>query len=139
MTILSFGLILTGVLLNAMAQLWLKAGTNVALGELQLQAAMQQSRPFSEWDSNPTSWAGGLACYVLSVAIWIVAFVEGACQRRVSDALDRIRGQRVSRLVLFRGVSHDPEVDRYCRHCGRRVSGRKVIGHEHGAIPCEYL
>lgn len=70
MTIVSFALILLGVLLNAMAQLMLKAGTN-AVGVIgagqgswasQILAVVLQ--PFI---------AGGLACYVFSVAIWIVA------------------------------------------------------------------
>lgn len=70
MNILSFGLILTGVLLNAMAQLWLKAGTN-ALGALSFSRDEAISTVFRV--GFEPHIMGGLACYVLSVAIWIVA------------------------------------------------------------------
>ena len=59
MTLASFAFILTGVLLNAGAQLLLKAGTNaVPLG---LRLAIE-----------PHILAG-LACYVVSVVVWVVA------------------------------------------------------------------
>ncbi|WP_428425452.1 SMR family transporter [Methylibium sp.] len=70
MTTVSFALILIGVLLNAAAQLMLKAGTNV-IGVIgagqgawisQIQNIVLQ--PFI---------VGGLTCYVFSVAIWIAA------------------------------------------------------------------
>ncbi|CAB3776386.1 4-amino-4-deoxy-L-arabinose-phosphoundecaprenol flippase subunit ArnF [Paraburkholderia ultramafica] len=70
MSILSFVLIVTGVLLNAMAQLWLKAGTN-ALGALSISRQTAFSTLFRV-GFEPHIMAG-LACYVLSVAIWIVA------------------------------------------------------------------
>jgi len=59
MTLISFSLILIGVLLNAAAQLLLKAGTNAM--PLGLRLAME-----------PHILAG-LACYVVSVVVWIVA------------------------------------------------------------------
>src|SRR5256885_17229995 len=59
MTLLSFALILFGVLLNAAAQLLLKAGTNAM--PLGLRLAIE-----------PHILAG-LACYVVSVVVWIVA------------------------------------------------------------------
>ena len=59
MTPVSFSLILVGVLLNAAAQLLLKAGTNAM--PLGLRLAME-----------PHILAG-LACYVVSVVVWIVA------------------------------------------------------------------
>ncbi len=70
MNLITFCLILTGVLLNAVAQLLLKAGTN-SIGELK----------FSQATVIPTVLrvafepyiVGGLTCYVFSVAIWIVA------------------------------------------------------------------
>jgi multidrug transporter EmrE-like cation transporter len=70
MNALSFSLVLLGVLLNAAAQLLLKAGTN-AIGEFQFSAA----------NLGPIGWSvatqpfilGGLACYVVSVVIWIMA------------------------------------------------------------------
>jgi multidrug transporter EmrE-like cation transporter len=59
MTLLSFTLILIGVLLNAAAQLLLKAGTNAM--PLGIRLALEPHI------------LGGLACYVVSVVIWIVA------------------------------------------------------------------
>ncbi len=58
MTVASFGFLLAGVLLNATAQLLLKAGTNaVPLG---LRLAIEPHI------------LGGLACYVVSVVVWVV-------------------------------------------------------------------
>lgn len=59
MSAASFSLVLVGVLLNAAAQLLLKAGTNaMALGpRLALEPHI----------------LGGLACYVVSVVVWVVA------------------------------------------------------------------
>jgi len=59
MTLVSFSLILVGVLLNAAAQLLLKAGTNAMPLGLRLTI-------------EPHILAG-LACYVVSVVVWIVA------------------------------------------------------------------
>jgi len=59
MTLASFAFILAGVLLNAGAQLLLKAGTNAA--PLGLRLAIE-----------PHILAG-LACYVVSVVVWVVA------------------------------------------------------------------
>ena len=69
MTWTAFSFLITGVLLNAGAQLLLKAGTNV-LGVITL---------------TPDNWSGqfgrialephivaGLGCYVVSVVVWIV-------------------------------------------------------------------
>lgn len=70
MNALSFSLVLCGVLLNAAAQLLLKAGTN-AIGVFE----------FSRENILPVGWKvasephiiGGLACYVISVVVWIMA------------------------------------------------------------------
>jgi len=70
MNLTTFGFILTGVCLNALAQLLLKAGTN-AVGIIHLTA--------ENWFSTGVKLAtqlpiiGGLACYVISVVVWIVA------------------------------------------------------------------
>ena len=61
---------MTGVLLNAGAQLLLKAGTN-SVGVFE----------FSRDNIGPIGWklatephiVGGLACYLVSVAVWIMA------------------------------------------------------------------
>lgn len=65
----SFALILTGVLLNAAAQLLLKAGAN-RVGPIEmsgLSLPVIQALVFS----GPI--IAGLACYVFSVVVWIVA------------------------------------------------------------------
>ena len=59
MTLASFSIILLGVLLNAAAQLLLKAGTNAM--PLGLRLAIEPHI------------LGGLACYVVSVVVWVVA------------------------------------------------------------------
>ena len=59
MTLFSFSFILVGVLLNAAAQLLLKAGTNAM--PLGLRLALEPHI------------LGGLACYVVSVVVWVVA------------------------------------------------------------------
>ena len=64
-----FGLLMTGVLLNAAAQLLLKAGTN-AVGQFELSA--QNILPVGLKLALEPHIAGGLACYVVSVAVWIV-------------------------------------------------------------------
>ena len=70
MNLLSFSLVLLGVLLNAGAQLLLKAGTN-SVGQF----------AFSRDNILPVGWQlatephilGGLVCYVISVVVWIMA------------------------------------------------------------------
>ena len=70
MNALSFSLLMTGVMLNAGAQLLLKAGTN-AVGTFE----------FSRENILPVGWKlatephiiGGLGCYVISVVVWIMA------------------------------------------------------------------
>lgn len=69
MTAVTFGLLMTGVLLNAAAQLLLKAGTN-AVGQFEFSA--QNILPVGMKLAFEPHIAGGLACYVVSVAVWIV-------------------------------------------------------------------
>jgi multidrug transporter EmrE-like cation transporter len=65
----TFGFIFTGICLNAVAQLLLKAGTN-AVGAIHLTA--------DNWFPTGLKLAtqmpiiGGLTCYVLSVMVWII-------------------------------------------------------------------
>jgi len=66
---ISFGLILTGVLLNAAAQLLLKAGTN-AVGHFEFTAA--NIVPVGTRLALEPHILGGLACYVVSVVVWIL-------------------------------------------------------------------
>ena len=70
MSLVSFALIFIGVMLNAAAQILMKAGTN-AIGYFE----------FSRDNILPIGWklatewhiAAALFCYVLSVVIWILA------------------------------------------------------------------
>ncbi|MBP0597005.1 4-amino-4-deoxy-L-arabinose transferase [Herbaspirillum sp. LeCh32-8] len=69
MNLATFGFIFVGICLNAVAQLLLKAGTN-AVGAIHLTA--------DNWFSTGLKLAtqlpiiGGLSCYVISVAVWII-------------------------------------------------------------------
>jgi multidrug transporter EmrE-like cation transporter len=69
MTAPAFAFLLCGVLLNAAAQLFLKAGTN-ALGVLTLSR--------DDWPTTLVRMAtemhiiAGLACYAVSVVVWII-------------------------------------------------------------------
>jgi multidrug transporter EmrE-like cation transporter len=69
MTPTTFGFIFTGICLNALAQLLLKAGTN-AVGAIHLTA--------DNWFATGVKLAsqlpiiGGLTCYVVSVVVWII-------------------------------------------------------------------
>jgi len=58
MSLASFSFILTGVLLNAGAQLLLKAGTN--------------ARPLGLSLAIEPHILAGLACYVVSVVVWVI-------------------------------------------------------------------
>lgn len=70
MNALSFSLILTGVLLNAAAQLLLKAGTN-AVGHFEFSAA--NIVPVGLRLALEPFILGGVACYVVSLVVWIMA------------------------------------------------------------------
>ena len=69
MSAVTFALLMTGVLLNAAAQLLLKAGTN-AVGQFEFSA--HNILPVGMKLALEPHIAGGLACYVFSVAVWIV-------------------------------------------------------------------
>ena len=69
MTLATFALILTGVLLNAGAQLLLKAGVR-PLGELSVTLANLLPTTLNVLMQWPI--VAGLACYVVSVGVWIV-------------------------------------------------------------------
>lgn len=70
MTSLTFSLVLAGVLLNAAAQLLLKAGTN-RVGEFAF--ALENLVPVGARLALNPFILGGLACYVVSVVVWILA------------------------------------------------------------------
>ena len=69
MTWVAFSFLLTGVLLNAGAQLLLKAGTN-ALGVITLTREDWLDQ-FGRMAVEPHI-AGGIACYAVSVVVWII-------------------------------------------------------------------
>ena len=70
MTAVSFSLLMTGVLLNAAAQLLLKAGTN-AVGVFEF--SRDNLVPVGFKLATEPHIAGGLACYIVSVVVWIMA------------------------------------------------------------------
>ena len=69
MTAFTFAMLLTGVLLNAAAQLLLKAGTN-AVGRFEFAAA--NIVPIGARLATEPHIMGGMVCYVLSLVVWIV-------------------------------------------------------------------
>jgi drug/metabolite transporter (DMT)-like permease len=69
MNITTFGFIMTGICLNAIAQLLLKAGTN-AVGAIHLTAQNWLATGIKLATQVPI--LGGLTCYVLSVVVWII-------------------------------------------------------------------
>jgi drug/metabolite transporter (DMT)-like permease len=70
MNLSTFAFIITGVLLNAAAQLFLKAGTNALGGAIHLT--------MDNWFQTGIKVAtqlpiiAGLACYVVSLVVWII-------------------------------------------------------------------
>jgi multidrug transporter EmrE-like cation transporter len=70
MNIATFGFIVTGVLLNAIAQLLLKAGVR-NIGEIHVTLDNLFSLGWRVATQLPI--IGGLTCYVLSVVLWIIA------------------------------------------------------------------
>ncbi len=69
MNLTTFGFIFTGICLNAVAQLLLKAGTN-AVGAIHLTAQNWFAIGIKLATQLPI--IGGLSCYVLSVVVWII-------------------------------------------------------------------
>ena len=70
MNAVSFSLVLAGVLLNAAAQLFLKAGTN-AVGHFEFH--IYNLIPVGVKLALEPHILGGLSCYVISVVVWIMA------------------------------------------------------------------
>ncbi len=70
MNAVAFSLVLTGVLLNAAAQLLLKAGTN-RIGEFAF--SLDNLVPIGIKVASSPFVLGGLACYAVSVVVWIMA------------------------------------------------------------------
>ena len=70
MNLLTFSLVVTGVLLNAAAQLFLKAGTN-RVGAFSF--ALENVVPIGLRLASSPHVLAGLSCYVVSVVVWILA------------------------------------------------------------------
>jgi len=70
MNAISFSLILAGVLLNAAAQLLLKAGTN-AVGHFEFH--LDNLVPIGLKLAFQPHIMGGMACYAVSLVVWIMA------------------------------------------------------------------
>ena len=70
MNAISFSLLMTGVLLNASAQLLLTAGTK-AVGTFEYSSA--NIIPIGWKLATEPHIIGGLGCYVISVVVWIMA------------------------------------------------------------------
>jgi len=70
MNLVSFGLIFTGVMLNAAAQILMKAGTN-AVGHFEFSTA--NILPIGMKLATEWHIIMALFCYVLSVIVWILA------------------------------------------------------------------
>ena len=69
MSAVSFSLILAGVLLNAGAQLLLKAGTN-AIGHFEF--TLENALPVGMRLALEPHILGGITCYVVSLVVWIM-------------------------------------------------------------------
>lgn len=70
MTGISFALVLTGVLLNAAAQLLLKAGTT-AVGHFEFH--LENVVPIGLKLAFQPYIMGGMGCYAVSLVVWIMA------------------------------------------------------------------
>ena len=70
MNAVAFSLVLAGVLLNAAAQLLLKAGTN-RIGEFAF--SLENVVPIGLKVAASPFVLGGLGCYAVSVVVWILA------------------------------------------------------------------
>lgn len=70
MSAVSLALVLTGVFLNAVAQLLLKAGTN-AVGHFEFH--WDNALPVGMKLATNPAILGGMTCYVISLVVWIMA------------------------------------------------------------------
>jgi multidrug transporter EmrE-like cation transporter len=70
MNLSTFAFIITGVLLNAAAQLLLKAGTNAMGGAIHLTADNWFATGLKVATQLPI--LAGLACYAVSLVVWII-------------------------------------------------------------------
>ena len=122
-------LILTGVLLNAIAQLLLKAGAG-SLAGIELRAGNAVLIATRLLGSMPI--LAGLACYVFSVVVWILAL----SRVEVSVAYPMLSiGYVVNALAawwLVRRKAERRAHGRHRRHHARRLAGGAHIGRQLG-------
>ena len=109
MSLVSFSLIIFGVVLNAAAQLLLKAGTN-AVGHFEFQS--QNIIPVGMQLAFQPYIMGGMACYAISLVIWIMALSRVP----VSIAYPMLSiGYLINALVAWQWL-------------GEAISAQKVLG-----------
>jgi drug/metabolite transporter (DMT)-like permease len=70
MNLTTFSFLMTGVLLNAAAQLFLKAGTNALGGAIHVNAQNWFATGLKVFTQLPI--LAGLACYGISLIVWII-------------------------------------------------------------------
>lgn len=109
MTPLSFALVLTGVLLNASAQLLLKAGTN-AIGHFEFH--LDNAIPVTLRLATEPHIIGGMACYAVSLVVWIM----GLSRAPVSVAYPMLSiGYVINAFIAWQWL-------------GEPLSGQKLLG-----------
>jgi len=89
MSTTSFGLIACGVLLNTFAQLLLKAGAN-SIGHFEF--ALARSVDIGLKFAASPYVLGGLACYVVSVLVWLMALSRVEVSVAYLVAGEKLRG-----------------------------------------------
>lgn len=72
MKAIDFLWVLSGVLLNAAAQLLLKSGAN-SVGEISMSSGAQALMRTAWSLAQHPGILGGLACYAISVVVWVIA------------------------------------------------------------------
>ena len=121
MKLIEFSLILFGVLLNAFAQLLLKAGVR-QLGHFDFSLA--NAWPVAT--TLATNWPiiGGLSCYVVSVVVWILAL----SRVEVSIAYPMLSLNFVWVTLAGWGIWHEPVARRHWFGVGLIVVGIVILG-----------
>jgi multidrug transporter EmrE-like cation transporter len=109
MSLISFVLIITGVILNAAAQLLLKAGTN-AVGHFEFQTS--NIVPVGLQLAFQPYILSGMVCYAISLVVWIMALSRVP----VSIAYPMLSiGYVINALIAWHWL-------------GEAISGQKLLG-----------
>lgn len=121
MTTLSFALILTGVLLNAAAQLLLKAGTN-AVGHFEFH--LDNLVPVGWKLATEPHILTGMMCYAISLVVWIMALSRVP----VSIAYPMLSiGYVVNAIVAYLWLGEAVNATRMFRKWGHRSGMSSVL------------